>query len=201
LLYFRALAVGLMGVVAPLSAVIGAGLPLVFGIAGGEQPGPLTFAALVVALLAIALATAGTHAEQAARASLLLGLAAGVGFGLFFIALDATPPGSGLWPLIAARIASVTVFGTLVLLRPQLARLGPMLPLAVLSGMLDMTANILFLLATRAGSLAASAVLVSLYPVVVVLLARVILREHLSPLQLTSVGLALAASSLISTTS
>lgn len=206
LLYFRALAVGPMGVVAPLSALIGAGLPLVLGIARGERPGPLTLAAFIVALLAIALATAGTRAERAARTGLLLGLGAGAGFGLFFVALDATPPGSGLWPLLAARVASVAVFGVLLwVLGAGVPRTGPAcsgatLRLVVLSGALDMAANILFLVATRAGSLATSAVLVSLYPVVVVLLARFVLRERLTPLQLTSVGLALAASSVISAT-
>ena len=67
----------------------------------------------------------------------------------------------------------------------------------LLCGVLDTAANVLFLLATRTGSLSVSGVLVSLYPVVVVLLARVVLRERLTGLQLTGVGLALTASALL----
>ena len=196
LLYMRGLAVGPMGVVAPLSAVVGAGLPLVVGVLGGERPGPAAWLALLVALVAIGLASAGSRGDAAAGAGLLYGLGAGLGFGIFFVALDLTPEGSGLWPLVAGRVVSVTLLAA-VLLHP--ARRGPLhgLWLMVLCGVLDTAANVLFLLATRTGSLSVSGVLVSLYPVVVVLLARVVLRERLTGLQLTGVGLALTASALL----
>jgi uncharacterized membrane protein len=196
LLYMRGLAVGPMGVVAPLSAVVGAGLPLVAGVLDGERPGVVGWLALAVALVAIGLASAGSRGDAAAGAGLLYGLGAGVGFGLFFVALDLTPDGSGLWPLVAGRAVSVTLL-VLVFLSP--ARRGPLhgLGLMLLCGVLDTAANVLFLLATRTGSLSVSGVLVSLYPVVVVLLARFVLRERLSGLQLTGVGLALTASALL----
>lgn len=195
-LYLRGLAVGPMGVVAPLSSLVGAGLPLGAGVLRGERPGGITLVAIGMALLAIGLATAGSRGSAALH-GVLLGLASGVGFGLFFIALDATPPGSGLWPLLAARAASIALLG--VLLLAGVARARPSRPgLIALSGALDMAANILFLLATRAGSLSVSAVLVSLYPVVVVVLARVVLHERLTAAQITSVGLALSASALLS---
>jgi drug/metabolite transporter (DMT)-like permease len=198
-LYFRGLARGPMGVVAPLSALTSAGLPMVVGMMAGESTGPVTLGGVAVALLAIGLATAGTSRDRAAIGGLLLGIGSGVGFGVFFVALNATPPDSGLWPLLAARVASVVVFGSWVLARrsPQEApwrRWG----LIVLSGTTDMVANILFLLAIRDGALSVSAVLVSLYPVVVVVLARLLLRERLSWLQATSVALALTASALLS---
>ena len=223
LLYLRALAVGPMGVVAPLSAVISAGLPLAVGILGGERLGPVALLAIAVALLAILLATAGTRQDAAASTGLLLGLAAGVGFGLFFVGLDATPPDSGLWPLVAGRVVSVTLLAALVLrhrlplptrtplasLAPahaesgapargvaRSAALSPML-LMVVSGMFDTLANVLFLLATRLGDLGVSAVLVSLYPVVVVLLARAVLGERLTRTQQVSAALALVASALL----
>jgi uncharacterized membrane protein len=196
LLYMRGLAVGPMGVVAPLSAVVGAGLPLVAGVLGGERPGAVGWLALAVALVAIGLASAGSRGDAAAGAGLLYGLGAGVGFGLFFVALDLTPDGSGLWPLVAGRAVSVTLLA-LAFLSP--ARRGPLngFGLMLLCGVLDTLANVLFLLATRTGSLSVSGVLVSLYPVVVVLLARFVLRERLSGLQLTGVGLALTASALL----
>jgi len=118
--YFRGLARGPMGVVAPLSALTSAGLPLVVGVTAGESTGPVTVCGVAVALLAIALATVGTRRDRAATGGLLLGIGSGVGFGVFFVALNATPPDSGLWPLLAAKVASVVVFGSLLL-----ARRGP----------------------------------------------------------------------------
>jgi drug/metabolite transporter (DMT)-like permease len=222
LLYMRALAVGPMGVVAPLSAVIGAGLPLVAGLLGGEVLGPLGALASALALAAILLATAGTRRDAAASTGLLLGLAAGVGFGLFFVGLNATPADSGLWPLVAGRVTSVTLLAGLVL-RHHLplpvrrfraraavgagsaaaigtpARQGTrsLVMLMVSCGLFDTAANVLFLIAVRLGDLGISAVVVSLYPVVVVLLARVVLDERLTRMQLGGAVLALAASALL----
>lgn len=192
LLYFRGLAVGPMGTVAPLSAVVAAGLPLLVGIVQGERPGPVTIAAMVVALVAIVLATAGSRREPAALHGVLLGLGSGCGFGSFFVLLDATPPGSGLWPLVAGRIGSVVVLVVLLAVRRPGRPVG--VGLMALSGVLDSAANVLFLLATREGPLGVSAVIVSLYPVVVVLLARLVLRERLTRVQTSSVVLAVAAS-------
>ncbi|HYZ35410.1 MAG TPA: EamA family transporter [Pseudonocardiaceae bacterium] len=198
-LYFRGLARGPMGLVAPLSALTSAGLPLLVGVLSGERIGPITVGGIAVALLAIPLATAGVYQNQATARGPLLGLASGVGFGLFFVALDATAPDSGLWPLLAAKVAPVVVFGSLVLARRGCGE-APWTwwGLIVLSGTADMLANILFLLATRDGALSVSAVLVSLYPVVVVVLARLVLRERLTWRQATSVALALTASALLS---
>ena len=218
LLYLRALAMGPMGVVAPLSAVVGAGLPLVVGLATGERLGPVTILAIVVALVAIVLATAGTRRDAAASAGLVLGLVAGVGFGLFFAILDATPDDSGLWPLLGGRVVSVALLAVLVLRHrlPLPTRARSLVPsgtmeaartaspgsrgtvgLMIVSGVFDVVANILFLVATRLGNLGVSAVVVSLYPVVVVLLARAVLHERLSRTQLSSAGLALVASVLL----
>lgn len=195
LLYFRGLAVGPMGVVAPLSAVVGAGLPLAVGLLAGERLGVVAVVAVAVALAAILLATAGTRTDAAAGRGLLLGLAAGAGFGLFFVGLDATPDDSGLWPLVAGRVASTVLLAVIVAVRRPGGVGNPRL--AVLSGVADTVANVLFLVAVRLGDLGVSAVLVSLYPVVVVLLARVVLRERLTGLQLASAGLALTASALL----
>ncbi|MDQ3904171.1 MAG: EamA family transporter [Actinomycetota bacterium] len=199
LLYFRGLARGPMGVVAPVSALTGAGLPLLVGVLAGESAGPLTAGGVVMALLAVALAAAGTARDGAAAGGLLLAIGSGVGFGLFFVALDASPADSGLWPLLAAKVAAVVVFGAVVLARRSSDEaLWTRCGLIVLSGAADMVANILFLLATRNGALSVSAVVVSLYPVVVVVLARFLLRERLTWLQASSVALALTASALLS---
>lgn len=197
--YFRGLARGPMGVVAPLAALTSAGLPLVVGVAAGESTGPVTVCGVAVALLAIVLATAGSRHDRAATSGVLLGIGSGVGFGVFFVALNAAPPDSGLWPLLAAKVASVAVFGSLMLARrTSIDATWTRCGLIVLSGTADMVANVLFLLATRAGALSVSAVLVSLYPVVVVVLARFVLRERLTWLQATGVALAVTASALLS---
>ena len=194
LLYLKALAVGPMGVVAPLSAVVGAGLPLLVGVLGGERPGPVTVLGVAVALVAIVLATTGTGRAAGTRIGPLLGLAAGVGFGLFFIGLDATPRDSGLWPLVAGRVVTVVVLTALVLISRSGARPNRLM---IISGVADTAANAGFLLATRLGDLGVTAVVVSLYPVVVVLLARLVLGERLTPLQLTGAGLAMGAGVLL----
>jgi len=199
LLYMRGLATGPMGLVAPLSSVVGAGLPLVAGVVGGERPGGIAWLALVVALVAIVLAGVGSRGDAAAGAGLVYGLGAGLGFGLFFVAVAATPEGSGLWPLVVGRVVSVTLLVAVLLVTGRLAGRGrpAAIGLMVLCGLLDTAANVLFLLATRTGALSVSGVLVSLYPVVVILLARFVLRERLTGLQLTGVGLALTASALL----
>jgi drug/metabolite transporter (DMT)-like permease len=198
LLYLRALAVGPMGLVAPLSAVVGAGLPLLVGLVGGERLGPVTLVAIGIALVAIVLATAGGAPGTGGRLGPLMALGAGAGFALFFVGLHASPEGSGMWPLLFGRLASVPVLFAVAALTCGV-RPGAAFPwrLAVVSGVFDTLANVLFLLATRAGELGVSAVVVSLYPVVVALLAGVVLRERLTRLQLGGAGLAVGASVLL----
>jgi drug/metabolite transporter (DMT)-like permease len=202
-MYFRGLAIGPMGVVAPLSAVVSAGLPFGIGVLlGGERPGILALVATGLALVAVWLTTSGSTitGSGSSRHGVLLGLGSGVGFGLFFVGLDATPDGSGLWPLLGARTTSVTVLIVILLLLS-----GPRLPrrpgLMIVSGFGDTFANVLFLLATRAGLLSLSAVLVSLYPVVVALLARWVLGERLTRVQSAAAVLAVAAAGLLAAAS
>lgn len=201
LLYLRGLAMGPMGLVAPLSAVVGAALPLVAGVLDGERPGTVARVALVVALAAIVLASAGTRGNAPAGMGLVFGLGAGVGFGLFFIAIAAFPDTAGLWPLVAARVTSAGTLGAVALGRRRPAPIGDIrltgLSMMALSGVLDTLATVLFFLAMRTGALSISGVLVSLYPVVVVVLARLVLHERLTGLQLTGVGLALTAGALL----
>ena len=198
LLYLKALAVGPMGVVAPLSAVVGAGLPLLVGLLGGERLGPVTLVAIGIALVAIVLATAGGKAGTGGRIGPLMALGAGAGFALFFVGLHAAPTDSGMWPLLVGRLASAPALVVVAALIGGL-RPGAGFPwkLAVFSGVFDTLANVFFLLATRSGDLGVSSVVVSLYPVVVALLAGVVLRERLTALQIGGAGLAVGASVLL----
>lgn len=221
-LYFRALAIGPMGVVAPLSGAVGAMVPVTAGLATGEEVGGLALLGIVAGLVAVVLSTVnpggGTEATPLGGAAAaprrarmraavgpggravgpLLGLLAGLAFGLFFVLLDRTPPGSGLWPLVGARAASVPLLAVVAVVRgrawPARADVGQV----IVSGLLDSTANALFLFATRLGLLALTGLLSSLYPVVIVLLARQVLGERLARVQAAGVALAMVAVALVS---
>ncbi|MGY2067767.1 EamA family transporter [Blastococcus sp. SYSU DS0619] len=202
LVFFRALAGGVMSVIAPVTAVTAAAVPVLVGMLGGERIGPWALAGIVLALIAVVLvsAEAGLAALRAARpASLFPALVAGAAFGLFFVLLDRTSQDAGLTPLVTARLASVALVTAVALSTRQSLRAGrAALPLVVVSGVGDMTANGLFLLATQEGGrLAITGVLASLYPVSTVLLAQVVLRERLVPAQLAGLLAAAAAVVLI----
>lgn len=213
--YLRALALGPMGVVAPLASVVGVMVPVVVGVVAGERPSLLAAFGIAVGLIAITVVagggrrtedqdTGGPPANSSAGASVdldrrgpLLALAGGAAFGVFFVLLDLTPTGSGLWPLVGARIASLALMGSAVALVSRTLPPRDAMPMVAASGALDMLANILFLLATRAGLLTISALLASLYPVVVVVLARQLLAERLRRPQVVAVVLALLAVGVI----
>jgi drug/metabolite transporter (DMT)-like permease len=145
-------------------------------------------------------AEGGLSALRAARpASIPPALAAGTAFGVFFVFLDRTGNDTGLTPLVAARLASVGLVVVIALLgRRPLRMARTSLPLVAASGVGDMTANALFLLATQQDAqLAIVGVLASLYPVSTVVLAQVVLRERLVPAQLAGLVSAFAAVVLI----
>ncbi|MGY1743759.1 MULTISPECIES: EamA family transporter [unclassified Blastococcus] len=204
MLFFRTLAAGVMSVVAPTTAVTAAAVPVLVGVASGDRVGGWATAGILLALVAVALVSAedGLGALRAARpASLGPALLAGTAFGLFFVALDQTSADSRLTPLVAARLASIglvlLVAGTT---RRSLRPPRSALPLVVASGVGDMAANALFLLATQApGQLAIVGVLGSLYPVSTVVLAQVLLRERLAGAQVAGLAAAAVAVVLITT--
>ena len=200
LVFFRALAGGVMSAVAPVTAVTAAAVPVLVGLLGGDRIGPWSTAGIVLALLAVVLVSAegGLSALRGAHpAGLVPALVAGVAFGFFFVLLDRTSADAGLTPLVAARIASVVLVVSVALGRGRSLRASrAALPLVVVSGIGDMTANALFLLATQeGGQLAITGVLASLYPVSTVVLAQIVLRERLVPAQLA--GLAAAATAVV----
>ena len=202
-LLYHGLAVGKMSVVAPLTAVGSASIPVVFGLLTGERPSAAALVGVVVALGAVAVlcafAESGSEdagAEQPSgrsrSAGLLAGIAAGVGFALFFICLDRTGDDAGLWPLLGARSVSTTSLAVLVVATSRSLVPGAGTRAAVvLTGALDVVANVAYLLATREGLLSIVALLTSLYPAGTVVLARVVLHERLTGPQ--AVGLAGAA--------
>jgi len=201
--FYRALSIGVMSVVAPTTAVVGASIPAAVGIARGEDVSALTGFGLVVAVIAIVLVTreGSSDAVDAAASRLALGLAltAGLGFSVFFIALAETNDAAGMWPLVIARGVSVPIVCVVAL--SATGRVIPSIPvsrrLAVLTGVTEMIANALLLVALRRGEVAVASVFGSLYPVSTVLLAWMFLKERVNAAQLAGVALALGALVLV----
>lgn len=192
--FYQGLATGRMAVVAPIASLVGAGLPVVFGLATGERPGSLTLAGIAMAVPAIWLVSGG---ETGGRGGVGLAVIAGIGFGVFFIFLAQTPVEVGLWPLLPARIASVATMIVAVLVGRTGVAVDRSLFLGILvAGAGDMTANMLFLTAAQTGLLSVVSVLASLYPAVTVLLAR-LFGERVSSGQWLGVVLAAVAIGLI----
>jgi len=209
-LLYRALAVGTMAVVAPVTAVCAAMIPVFFGFALGERFRPITIAGIVLAFVAIVLVSQPRRAgrvegESSAGRSLPpgigLALLAGVIIGIFFLSLARTTPAAGMWPLIVARITSIALFGIIAVATGRTVRMSaPATTTAVVGGVLDMLANAVYMLAARVGPLSIVITLASLYPAATVILARVVLRERLSFGQGIGIVCALGAVAIIVST-
>ncbi len=199
---YYGLATTIAAVVSPVAAVVGAVVPVALGVAAGERPGALAWAGISVALPSIVLLSAAPGAREGARGvrrAGLLGLAAGTGFGLFFFAISRTTPGSGLWPLAAARVATISLIGLFALAsRRPLGIPVAALPVILASGALDMGANVAFLLASRGGMLSIVAAVAALYPGPTVVLSHLFLRERLTLPRIAGLALALTGVALIS---
>ena len=196
---YRALAAGRMGVAAPVSAVIAAAIPVAFGALVEGLPGVLQLTGFGLALLAVWLISRSASREAALHVyDLGLPLVAGVGFGIFFIAIDHAGRASVVWPVVAARLLSTT----LLIVTARLMR-QPHVPdfrhwkLIALCGVLDAGGNAFYALAARVGRMDVAAVLGSLYPASTVWLAWLILKERLTRVQWVGVVAALAAIVLI----
>ncbi len=210
-LLYRGLAIGPMSVVAPLTAVLSAIVPVVVGTVRGERPGVVAVAGVVLAIPAMVLISRegrglDVEGRPSRRAPRLTGaavgsaLCAGVSFGGFYVLLAQTGPDGGAWPLVGQRAASVAIL--LALSAAALLRGGRILPtgalmLATVAGLTDFLANLAYVSATHRGLLALVAVLSSLYPATTVLLARAVLRERLGRQQVGGLVLAGAAVTLI----
>lgn len=196
---YRGLAGGRMSVVAPLSAVVCALLPVTVGLVTGDQPSLLALAGTLVAFPAIVLVSRAVEkdadAAAAHRSGAVDGLLAGVGFGVLFVALSQIGDDAGLWPLAVAQASSaVTVALVAVVLGQSWVPRGRLVWRALLMGPLGATATTAFLLASREGLLSVVSVISSLYPATTVLLATLVLKEPIQAWQ--GVGLALAATAV-----
>lgn len=192
-LLFRALAMGPMSVASPISALVAVVLPVLAGVAFGERLPVLGWLGIAMGMLAV-LMVSQVHEDAPHPASLrllLLSFGAGVFISIFLVALERAPDDSGLWPLVVVRIVTSVLLISAALGSRVIARPGrDVAVLAVASTVLDVAATAMFMLATREGLLTVVAVITALYPAATVIMARMVLKEHLQALQRWGLGLA-----------
>jgi len=195
-IFYRALAVGRMGLTAPVAALLGAAIPTAFGMFTEGFPGTIRIAGFLLAGMGIWLISRtedGTGTEGIGLAAL-----AGLGFAGFYMGMREAGDGSALWLATFTRTGGLIVTGMIVIftrsfreITPSSARWG------MLAGCLDVTGTALFVRASQTGRLDAAVVLTSLYPAITVLLARLILREHFTRWKAVGIFAAMLAVPLI----
>jgi drug/metabolite transporter (DMT)-like permease len=194
---YRALAFGRMSVASPVAAVVTALVPVLFGALAEGLPGQLQMAGFGFALVGVWLVSSRERA-RIQWSELGLPVVAGLGFGAFFIFIDAVSAGALFWPLFAARLAAVVALGVYAAATRQFQLpTGRLLPLMAAVGVLDAGGNAFFALAAQMGRLDVASVLASLYPASTVALAWLLLKERILRLQLIGVAAALLAIVLI----
>ena len=198
LAFYRAMGSGFMTVVAPISAVMMASVPVVIGLMQGERPGVIGLVAIPLGLFSVAMISDlfGPHHRRAPRRVIVLALVSGTTFGSLFVMLEHTSSGSGLWPVVAMRAASVPYMAFVVLVTRQPVRSARKhLGVIVASGILDSVANVLYLVAVRRGLMTIVAVIIAMYPASTLALATGLDKERVHRPQLA--GIALAVVSLV----
>jgi drug/metabolite transporter (DMT)-like permease len=181
---YRGLAAGRMGVVAPISAVGAALLPVGVGVATGERPELLVWLGIVAAVPGIWLVSREPGASGELAAGIVDGVLAGLGFGLLFAAMGQVPESAGFGPLALAQGAAVVCVAlTASALRSRWVPWHPSQLWGAVAGLLATVAAAAFLLATQSGLLTIASVVTSLYPAVTIALAAMVLRERIHAAQ------------------
>jgi drug/metabolite transporter (DMT)-like permease len=198
LAFYSALAKGQMGIVASISAILTAGIPVLFSAFTQGAPGPLQFLGFGLAAVAIVLISRPRRSQRRPE-GIWLAVLSGLGFGIFFICISRTNVSATFWPLAMARLTSVVFLLAITLIqrKPVRPKMSALLLIA-LAGVLDSLGNVCFVIAAHAGRLDIASVLSSLYPATTTLLAAWFLHEHLNRVQLIGVLLALLAVPLLS---
>jgi drug/metabolite transporter (DMT)-like permease len=208
LLLYAALAIGPMSILSPLTAVISAIVPVVWGVILGERLSLIGYVALGIAMVAVVLV--GFVPEKGAVRPSLRGLLYAIGsgtlIGILLILLNQAPDDSGLLPLVFNRASYLVILWAIVLVvvvrgrmrhDPPGPRIRPVLPLIIAAGVADSTANTLIILGLRLGDLSVVAVLTALYPIGTIALAAIVLKERIAPVQWAGLVLALVAASML----
>jgi drug/metabolite transporter (DMT)-like permease len=194
---YTGLAVGRMGVVAPVTGVIAATLPVIVGLVTEGWPGTEVVVGIMLALAAVVLVSRSSD-DSGRRSGIEYALLGGVGLGLFNIAVGSFPEHRVAWPLAVIKAGSLLPIVALVVLGRRPWRVPrPILPPLLATAGLDLAGNGLYILATQAGRLDVAATLSSLYPVTTVILAVIVLRERVTPSHLFGIVMAMIAVALI----
>jgi drug/metabolite transporter (DMT)-like permease len=195
--YYRGMAIGAMAVVAPIAGA-SAIVPVVFGIATGDRPSTAQLAGIGCAIVGVALASQEKHQERRIADGVGLALLAAIGFGLYFPPMHAAGSVDPWWSSIVFRITSTSLVLAAVSVRRPGVRLGGWPLIVVLGvGCGDALGNLLFAASSRQGLVSLTSVLASLYPIVTVALATVIVKERVGRAQGAGVVLTLAGVALI----
>ena len=211
LFLYRGLAMGRMTVVAPITGVVAAVIPVIVGLVIGERPSALSLAGVVLALVAVILVSSapppgderdvelGQEIDPSWKESgVPYAFGAGLSFALFFVFLNAANTESAVWPLLGTRGASLVLVtvAVLALRKPLKPPPGTIVAIGA-AGVLDVGANVFYLISTRFGLLSLVAVLTSMYPAITVLMARIFLDERMIKMQIVGLALAGAAIAMI----
>lgn len=212
-LLYACLARGPMSILSPTTAFLSALLPVTWGLSTGGATSSWLYPALGLALVAVILV--GIVPDQRAirpkLTSLAMAVASGLLIGTFYVLIDQTPADSGLTPLVANRLSQTVILIVVIVglvlwkrRRPQSPSLfghrgdlRGVIPIMVGAGLLDAVANVAVITGLRVGDLAVVSVLTALYPAGTILLAAAVLRERVTKIQLTGLGLALVASAML----
>jgi drug/metabolite transporter (DMT)-like permease len=201
--FYAAMAMGTVSVVAPIAS-LGVVVPVIVGLAQGEEPAAIQLVGLVTAIAGVVILSYEEHPEDqperagAARRAIVLAIVAGLGFGIFFSALDAASPDRPGWAILAVRVGGVATVGAALLVsRPPMRGVSAATPVLLTIGFFDVLANALFAVASTKGILPVVAVGGSMYPAFTIALAYIVLGERLARIQWTGVVLALLGVALI----
>lgn len=200
--FYKGLSIGAMGVVAPLSSTA-AVIPLVVGLAGGDSLSALQAGGIALALTGVVLASRETSDEAKTSTAVAKGagyaLISALGFGFFFVMIAQASHADVMWAVCVNRsVSALLLIAALLVTRPVIGLKLTDMRVLVLIGLLDTGANGLFAVASTKGLVSVVAVLASLYPIVTVVLARVVLHERLHAVQRLGAAAALAGVALIS---
>jgi drug/metabolite transporter (DMT)-like permease len=196
-IFYRSLAEGNMGLVAPVAAVLGAGIPTIFTAFAEGVPGYRRLLGFVLAGIGVWLISR-TESGGGRPEGLGMAMLAGIGFAGFYLCIHRAGNANALWVATYSRSASLLVTAVVVLFGRHLRAVpAPVLGIALTAGILDITGSVVFVRASQIGRLDNAVVLSSLYPAITVVLARIFLHEHFSRARTLGMVAALAAVPMI----
>jgi drug/metabolite transporter (DMT)-like permease len=196
--FYKAMSMGSMTVIAPITAVIGLSVPVIAGVLSGERPSGSAWIGILLATVAVALVAdvLDRHDLPTPPRVIWMAVAAGLGFGMIFVCMGNASHDHGVWPLFGQRLVSVPTVAAIALIQTRSISVPKrVILLSIAAGVLDTSANGLYLLATSTGLMSIVSVVVAMYPVATIFLAMTLDHERLHKSQ--GVGLLLAITSLV----